>query len=445
MQNITRWMPKDCANRPQISCKLGLVKEDYPVLTNLIKAIVWMNFSLQEKQLSIQRLRSIFGIKTESAKSLAKLMAQAQAAEEEAAAAASNQTDEQFAAPDQNGEPEEDAPTKKDPPEKKGKHGHRPASDYTQAKILDVAHEFLKRGSSCPSCDKGKLFNLSPGSVLRIVGQPWLQVEIYPAIESAYEAGFSGFHLHRVLEKSGIKNLVVHAAGIEVATGDRVKTDKRDSLKIATQLEANRLKGIHVPSEEREEKRALTRLRDTIVEHRTTTANQIKALLHQHGLISPTAKKKICPKWIESLKKLPMRDGIRFALNHLVDMWQQLTVRIKEINAEMAKQAAEDHALEMVYRSTPGIGPVGARILANEVEDMSCFDNERQLFSYTGLTPSEHSSGGHIRKGHISRQGKTVIRRVLVLASWKAIQQDAQLRMWKKVIFNWTLAIRKIS
>ena len=159
-----------------------------------------------------------------------------------------------------------------------------------------------------------------------------------------------------------------------------------------------------------------------------TTANQIKALLHQHGLISPTAQKKICPRWIENLKNLPMREGIRYALNHLVDMWKQLTVRIKEINAEMAKQAAEDHALEMVYRSTPGIGPVGARILANEVEDMSYFDNERQLFSYTGLTPSEHSSGGHIRKGHISRQGKTIIRKVLVLASWKAIQKDTQLR-----------------
>ena len=247
-------------------------------------------------------------------------------------------------------------------------------------------------------------------------------------IESAYEAGFSGFYLHRVLEKNGIKNLVVHAAGIEIATGDRVKTDKRDSLKIATQLEVNRLKGIHVPSEAREEKRALTRIRDTIVEHRMTTANQIKALLHQHGLISPTAKKKICPKWIESLKLLPMRDGIRYALNHLVDMWKQLTARIKEINVEMAKQAAEDNALEIVYQSAPGIGPVGARILANEIEDMSYFDNERQLFSYTGLTPSEHSSGGHIRKGHISRQGKAVIRRVLVLAAWKAIQRDSQLR-----------------
>ena len=247
-------------------------------------------------------------------------------------------------------------------------------------------------------------------------------------IESAYEAGFSGFHLHRTLEKNGIKNLVVHAAGIEVAVGDRVKTDKRDSLKIATQLATGRLKGIHVPSEEREEKRALTRIRNAIVEHRTSIANQIKALLHQHGLILPNAKQKICPKWIQNLKKFAIRDGIRYAINHLVDMWQQLTAKIKEINTEMRKQSEQDLALEMIYRSAPGIGPIGARVLANEIEDMSYFNNERQLFSYTGLTPCEHSSGGHIRKGHISRQGKTIIRKILVLAAWKAIQTDRKLR-----------------
>lgn len=247
-------------------------------------------------------------------------------------------------------------------------------------------------------------------------------------IESAYEAGFSGFNLHRILVKNNINNKVVHAAGIEVAIGDRVKTDKRDSLKIATQLAAGRLKGIHIPSEEREEKRALTRLRDTIVEHRTTVANQIKALLHQHGLIPATAKKKVSPKWIESLKILSMRDGIKYALNHLIDLWLQLTAKIKKINDEMILQAEQDSALEEIYRSTPGIGPVGARVLANEIEDMSYFENERQLFSYTGLTPSEHSSGGHVRKGHISRQGKTIIRKILVLAAWKAIQKDQRLR-----------------
>jgi transposase len=63
------------------------------------------------------------------------------------------------------------------------------------------------------------------------------------SIESAHEAGFSGFHLHRTLEKNGIKNLVIHAAKIEVAVGDRVKTDKRDSLKIAPQLAGQRSLG----------------------------------------------------------------------------------------------------------------------------------------------------------------------------------------------------------
>jgi transposase len=154
--------------------KQALEKEDYPVLVNLIKAIVWMNFSLQEKQLSIKRLRSIFGIKTESAKNLAKFMEQVQAAEDKTSTDTSNES----VTSDQKGELAEssDTSTKKEP---KGKHGHRPASDYTQAKIIDIAHASLKKGSPCPSCEKGKLFNLSPGTVLRIVGQPWLQVEIY--------------------------------------------------------------------------------------------------------------------------------------------------------------------------------------------------------------------------------------------------------------------------
>lgn len=248
------------------------------------------------------------------------------------------------------------------------------------------------------------------------------------AIKSAYEAGFSGFHLHRLLEKSGIENLVVHAAGIEVAVGDKVKTDKRDALKIAGLLESNRLKGIRVPSEEREEKRALTRLRDTLVEHKIAIASQIKALLYQHGLIPYGAQKQISLKWLESLKQLSMRDGLRYALDHLIETWKEFSGRIERIETEMAKQAIEDYELEVVYRSAPGIGPIGARVLANELEDMSQFTNERQLFSYTGLTPCEYSSGGHIRKGHISRQGKPIIRRILVLAAWMAIRRDLRLR-----------------
>ncbi len=197
---------------------------------------------------------------------------------------------------------------------------------------------------------------------------------------------------------------------------------------MATQLSAGLLKGIHVPSEEQEEKMSVTRIRNTIIEHRIAVSSQIKALLHQHGLISARAKKKICSRWIESLKTLSMPNGIRYALNILLELWQELTEKIKKVDAEMSRQATEDKELEEIYRSAPGIGPVGARILSNELGDLSHFGNERQLFSYTGFTPSEHSSGGHIRRGHISRQGKTIIRKILILAAWKAIQKDLSLR-----------------
>ena len=243
-------------------------------------------------------------------------------------------------------------------------------------------------------------------------------------IESAYEAGFCGFYLHRCLEAAGFKNLVVDAAGIEIASGNRVKTDKRDSLKLATHLSEGRLKGIRVPSPEREDKRAITRLRDNFVGNRSRIACQIKSLLHLHGLIDADSKKMVSPSWIKELRDKPLTSGIKFALTQLLDLWLHLDAKVKEIDQEMGSQAENDNALERVYRSVPGIGPTTARVFANELEDTLQFKNERQLFSHTGLTPSEHSSGEHVRQGHITRKGKPILRKLLVQAAWRAITLD---------------------
>ena len=87
-------------------------------------------------------------------------------------------------------------------------------------------------------------------------------------LHSVYESGFSGFVLHRVLTESGIDSIVVHAASVEVAAYDRVKTDKRDAAKLAQQLEAGRLRGIRVPSEAQEQHRLLSRTREQLVQER---------------------------------------------------------------------------------------------------------------------------------------------------------------------------------
>ena len=59
---------------------------------------------------------------------------------------------------------------------------------------------------------------------------------------------------------------------------------------------------------------------------------------------------------------------------------------------------------------------------------MQQFENERQLSSFVGVTPSEHSSGEHVRQGHITKQGKPILRKILVQAAWTAIRYDKELR-----------------
>ena len=80
-----------------------------------------------------------------------------------------------------------------------------------------------------------------------------------------------------------------------------------------------------------------------------------------------------------------------------------------------------------VYKSVPGIGEISALKLKNEFGDMSQFSNEKKLFSYLGLTPVEYSSGDHIRQGHISRQGRSLLRHIFVESAWIAIKVDNEL------------------
>jgi transposase len=246
-------------------------------------------------------------------------------------------------------------------------------------------------------------------------------------IKTAYEAGFCGFHLHRALEAAGIENIVVHAAGIETSN-NRVKTDKRDSLKIAAHLSERKLRCVYIPTVEREDYRTITRLRDTFSRERSRIGNQIKSLLYLHGLIPADNKKKVSLKWIKSLSQFDMMPGLRFAIEKFAEMWLEFDAKVKEIDIEMKRQAHEDNEIDMVYQSSPGIGPTSARVLANELGDLQQFKNERQLFSYIGFTPSEHSSGEHIRQGHITKQGKPILRKILVQAAWVAIRYDKELR-----------------
>ncbi len=245
-------------------------------------------------------------------------------------------------------------------------------------------------------------------------------------IHTAYEAGFSGFALHRYLVSAGINNIVVHAAGIEVAVNNRVKTDKRDATKLATLLEAKRLKGIRIPSEKEENQRILTRTRAQLVQDLTAVKNKIRMKCHQMGLIDYDDKRVMTHKLVEEMLKRSTSSELTIAIKAYWQIWKSLEQEIRYIEKELSKQAQTDPN-EKTYRSAPGVGSLSARILSNELGDLTQFDNERQLFSYTGLTPCEYSSGEAIRRGHISKQGNSRLRAILVEAAWRAIKIDSAL------------------
>ena len=247
-------------------------------------------------------------------------------------------------------------------------------------------------------------------------------------LSSAYEAGFSAFVLHRALRKAGISNIVINPASVAVAANDKVKTDRRDSKKLALDLADGRLRSIYIPTEEEELARLLPRTRAQIVEHRATIARQIKAKLHQFGLIAPGSRRLISHRYLREIDTWELPGELRLSLSWLAEQWRFATRQLLDIRRRLREQAQAQQELEQVYRSVPGIGAVAARTLATELGDLSRFANERALFSYTGLTPSEYSSGATVRRGRISRQGSSRVRHVLVEIAWRAVPRDPVLQ-----------------
>jgi transposase len=145
-------------------------------------------------------------------------------------------------------------------------------------------------------------------------------------VRTCYEAGYSGFWLHRELELAGISNIVVHAAHVEVEAGNRVKTDKRDSLKLAEQLAARRLGGIRIPSEEQEYHRLLTRTREQLMRARRRVQVQIRMKLHQFGLFPSHIERAIRPKDVEELLLQLKSEELKLTIQILYSVWLNRTV-----------------------------------------------------------------------------------------------------------------------
>ena len=256
----------------------------------------------------------------------------------------------------------------------------------------------------------------------------------YPgnSVKVAYEAGPFGFWLYDKLTEDGMETLVVPPSTIPIESGNKVKTDKRDSRKLAILLERNMLRRTHVLSEEEREHRDLLRTRRQIIDHRNDVARQIKSKILFYGIPVPfSPKTRLTQQFVTWLKTLTFGTPyMKESLDLLIQLYEYLTKQIAQINRKVVSLCREKkyHERIKLLCTAPGIGKLTAIELLVELQDMARFKSASQLASYIGLTPAEYSTGEKTRQGRITRCGNKRVRTYLVESTWILITKDPWIR-----------------
>ena len=233
-------------------------------------------------------------------------------------------------------------------------------------------------------------------------------------VYSCYEAGPCGYGLHRQLSSLSVINYVVAPQRWD-ERGRRVKTDKRDARELVDRLDRY-LRGntkaftvVRVPTPRQEQERSLVRQRGRVLKERT------RCVVRGHGLMLAqgvqAAKGWWRPRrWHEFGSQLP--DWLRAQ----VGLWQEQAVRFNE---DLTRLDWEVRKLSEHKAIPKGLGSLTSSLLESEILDWKRFTNRRQVASYTGLCPSEHSSGESRKQGTISKHGNPRVRHQLVEAVWR--------------------------
>jgi transposase len=250
-------------------------------------------------------------------------------------------------------------------------------------------------------------------------------------LAAVYEAGYFGFRLHDRLVDHGIPCIVTPPSLVPQEYGNRVKTDRRDSSKLAHLLAKGMLKRVWVPSEEERYHRQVVRRRRQLVRDRVRTQSRIKAELRFHGVHLEEPRGGWTKIYFASLRGINFDNRwMQESFNRLLEQYEFLCVQIDK-QTQLLRELSETERYRKrveILQSIPGIGLISAMELLLELQDVSRFRRAEQLVAYVGLTPSQYSSADKVRMGRITGVGKNTLRAILVEASWTLIAKDQATR-----------------
>lgn len=250
-----------------------------------------------------------------------------------------------------------------------------------------------------------------------------------------YEAGFSGFWIHRELTRYGFISMIVNPSEIPTTGKERFdKNDTRDSRKLARELELGNLVPIYVPSSIEQEIRSFSRLRIQLVRKQSRIKNQIKGYLHFYGHKIPENHelKHWSKRFIEQLKELkfehnPGKAQLEIYVDELLEIRKRLVKVILSLKSYCKELNIEKNI--SILMSVPGVAFVTAVTIYTEIIDINRFSNFNQLAAYVGLIPSVRSSADKENVLGIRMQHNMFLRPLLIEAAWVAVRKDPALTL----------------
>jgi transposase len=238
-----------------------------------------------------------------------------------------------------------------------------------------------------------------------------------------YEAGPTGYVVYWQLTALGVKCEVVAPTLVPVKTGDRVKTDRRDALKLARCYRAGDLTAVWVPDAAHEALRDLVRAREAAKKDQLRARHRLVKFLLRSGRRPPTAMTPWTQKHLTWVKTVHFAHAAQEAtlLDYLHEVEHQADriARLERALDDAVHTApAQMRAVVEALQALRGIAQLSAVTIAAEVGELSRFAKPRQLMGYSGAVASEDSSGERSRRGGITKTGNAHLRRVVIEAAW---------------------------
>ena len=235
-----------------------------------------------------------------------------------------------------------------------------------------------------------------------------------------YEAGPCGYGIYRMLKARGHQCWVVSPSNTPRRVRDRIKTDRRDSLKLAGLARAGELEPIYVPDQADEAMRDVVRTREDAVAMQRQARHRLAALLLRNDIryAGKTAWGEAHRRWISrlTLSNAPQR----IAFEEYVGAVEEATERVQRLTQAIEQELAHWRWQPVVaaLQACRGIQLIHAVRIVAELGDLGRFGHPRELMAYLGLIPSESSSADRRRQGAITKAGNRSARRALVEAAW---------------------------